>query len=474
MTATISRPTRAPHSEGFRSTDAEAFRPGEAATPAERGLLVGVAIRGQPELFSLEDSLSELGRLAATAGVVVVDVLTQTIEAPHPATYIGKGKLEELVTRVHAEDIDVVIFDNDLNPRQQREIEKAINNDNVKVLDRTALILDIFARHARTREGALQVELAQYEYRLPRLTRAWTHLARQVGGRAGGATGGVGVRGPGETQLESDRREIRKRIAFLRRQLEEVRTHREQYRLRRRAAHIPLIALVGYTNAGKSTLLNALSGADVLAVDQLFATLDPTTRRFVLPSGREALLTDTVGFIQKLPTQLVAAFRATLEEILEADLLLHVVDVSHPNVIEQASAVEDVLDELGAMRIPTVVALNKVDRLAGRPIPPDILEALPEAVPISALTGEGLDRLQARLDEVLEAQLGAAITVLIPYDQGELVDLCHRLGHIDHLEYRPEGTLVVGKLPPVLSARLQPYRVPDSGPRHRHRAPQSA
>lgn len=450
-----------------RLPDKEAFRPRDAelALPNDRGLLVGVAIRGQPELFSLEDSLSELARLAETAGVVVVDVLTQTIEAPNPATYIGKGKLDELVTRVHAENIGIVIFDNELNPRQQREIEKAINNDNVKVLDRTALILDIFAQHARTREGALQVELAQYEYRLPRLTRAWTHLARQVGGRAGGATGGVGVRGPGETQLESDRREIRKRIAFLRRQLEEVRTHREQYRLRRRAANIPLIALVGYTNAGKSTLLNALSGAEVLAVDQLFATLDPTTRRFTLPSGREALLTDTVGFIQKLPTQLVAAFRATLEEILEADLLLHVVDVSHPNVIEQASAVENVLDELGAMSIPAVVALNKVDRLAGRPIPPDILEALPDAVPISALTGEGLDRLQARLDEVLEAQLGAPITVLIPYDQGELVDLFHRLGHIDRLEYRPEGTLVVGKSPPALSARLRPYRLPQ---RHVH------
>lgn len=455
-----------------RLPDEEAFRPRDAelALPNDRGLLVGVAIRGQPELFSLEDSLSELARLAETAGVVVVDVLTQTIEAPNPATYIGKGKLDELVTRVHAENIGVVIFDNELNPRQQREIEKAINNDNVKVLDRTALILDIFAQHARTREGALQVELAQYEYRLPRLTRAWTHLARQVGGRAGGATGGVGVRGPGETQLESDRREIRKRIAFLRRQLEEVRTHREQYRLRRRAANIPLIALVGYTNAGKSTLLNALSGADVLAVDQLFATLDPTTRRFTLPSGREALLTDTVGFIQKLPTQLVAAFRATLEEILEADLLLHVVDVSHPNVIEQASAVEDVLDELGAMSIPAVVALNKVDRLGGRPIPPDILEALPDAVPISALTGEGLDRLQARLDEVLEAQLGAPITVLIPYDQGELVDLFHRLGHIDRLEYRPEGTLVVGKSPPALSARLRPYRLPQ---RHVHFHPRS-
>ncbi len=474
MTASVSRPLRPSHAEAnARLRPEESFRPQEAEASGERGLLVGVAIRGQPELFSLEDSLSELARLAATADVVVVDVLTQTIEAPHPATYIGKGKLEELVTRVHAEDIDVVIFDNELNPRQQREIEKAINDDNVKVLDRTALILDIFARHARTREGALQVELAQYEYRLPRLTRAWTHLARQVGGRAGGATGGVGVRGPGETQLESDRREIRKRIAFLRRQLEEVRTHREQYRLRRRAAHIPLIALVGYTNAGKSTLLNALSGADVLAVDQLFATLDPTTRRFVLPSGREALLTDTVGFIQKLPTQLVAAFRATLEEILEADLLLHVVDVSHPNVIEQASAVENVLDELGAMSIPTVVALNKVDRLAGRPLPPDILEALPEAVPISALTGEGLDRLQARLDEVLEAQLGETITVLIPYDQGELVALFHRLGHIDHLEYRPEGTLVVGKLPPVLGARLRPYRLPDSGHRHRPRTSQS-
>lgn len=472
MTPSVSRPPRPPRAEAeSRGRDEDAFRPRDADLPNDRGLLVGVAIRGQPELFSLEDSLSELARLAETAGVVVVDVLTQTIEAPNPATYIGKGKLDELVTRVHAEGIGVVIFDNELNPRQQREIEKAINNDNVKVLDRTALILDIFAQHARTREGALQVELAQYEYRLPRLTRAWTHLARQVGGRAGGATGGVGVRGPGETQLESDRREIRKRIAFLRRQLEEVRTHREQYRLRRRAANIPLIALVGYTNAGKSTLLNALSGADVLAVDQLFATLDPTTRRFTLPSGREALLTDTVGFIQKLPTQLVAAFRATLEEILEADLLLHVVDVSHPNVIEQASAVEDVLDELGAMSIPAVVALNKVDRLAGRPIPSDILEALPDAVPISALTGEGLDRLQARLDDVLEAQLGVPITVLIPYDQGELVDLFHRLGHIDRLEYRPEGTLVVGKSPPALSARLRPYRVTERSQRHVHHRP---
>ncbi|MCX7854112.1 MAG: 50S ribosome-binding GTPase, partial [Caldilineales bacterium] len=234
------------------------------------------------------------------------------------------------------------------------------------------------------------------------------------------------------------------------------------------------ISIVGYTNAGKSTLLNqltALAGpehtpAGVLAADMLFATLDPTTRRVRLPGGREVLVSDTVGFIQKLPTQLVAAFRATLEEILEADLLLHVVDVSHPNVIEQASAVEDVLDELGAMSIPAVVALNKVDRLAGRPIPPDILEALPDAVPISALTGEGLDRLQARLDDVLEAQLGAAITVLIPYDQGELVDLFHRLGHIDHLEYRPEGTLVVGKSPPTLSARLRPYRVTERPQRH--------
>ncbi len=422
----------------------------------ERGLLVGVAFKGQPALFSLKDSLDELERLAETAGVTVVGRMTQTLDKPNPATLIGKGKLEELVQRVKTENIQVVIFDEELSPRQQREIEKAIDDENVKVLDRTALILDIFAQHAHTREGALQVELAQYEYRLPRLTRAWTHLARQAGGRAGGATGGVGVRGPGETQLEIDRREIGRKIAQLKRELEEVRAHRERYRARRRQAHLPLVALVGYTNAGKSTLINALTPAQVRAEDKLFATLDPTTRRMALPSGREALITDTVGFIQKLPTDLVAAFRATLEEILEADLILHVVDASHPNALEQALTVEEVLDDLGAGHIPVVVAFNKMDLLPDHQIPPQLREDYPDAVPISALKGWGLDALLARIEAELIARM-TPVDVFIPYDQGDLVDMFHTYGVVEAIEHRPDGVHLRGRLPATLVGRFEPY-----------------
>ncbi len=422
----------------------------------ERGILVGTEIKGHPGLFAMEDSLAELARLADTAGVTVIDTLTQAIAEPNPATYIGSGKLEELVIRVREQDIQVVIFDDELSPRQQREIEKAIKDDTIKVLDRTALILDIFAQHAHTSEGALQVELAQYEYRLPRLTRAWTHLARQAGGRAGGATGGVGLRGPGETQLEIDRREIGRRIAFLHRQLDEVHTHREQYRSRRRQAPVPLIALVGYTNAGKSTLINALTHADVLAADQLFATLDPTTRKLPLPSGREAMITDTVGFIQKLPTQLVAAFRATLEEILDADLLLHVVDASHPNVVEQAVAVKEVLAELGAGDIPMVTALNKIDMLPNGQLDPDAEPDLPPGVPISALTHVGLEFLLDRVEQEL-TEIMVPIEVLIPYDSGEVVDLFHRHGLVARQAHMPQGTLISGRVPPSLLGRLQPY-----------------
>ena len=297
--------------------------------PVEQAVLVGVEIRGQPMLLDLEDSLAELTLLAKTASLVVAGRLTQRLETPNPATLMGKGKLAELKLLATELGANVVVFDDELSPRQQRELEKELGEE-IKVIDRTALILDIFARHARTREGAVQVELAQYEYRLPRLTRVWTHLARQAGGRAGGAAGGVGVRGPGETQLEVDRRDIGRRISFLKRELEEIRKHREQYRAQRRQSATPVVALVGYTNAGKSTLLNAISDADVLVEDQLFATLDPTTRRVELPSDRLALFSDTVGFIQKLPTQLIAAFRSTLEEVTEADLLVHVVDSHTP------------------------------------------------------------------------------------------------------------------------------------------------
>ena len=262
---------------------------------------MGVELKGERHLWRVEDSVDELAQLAATAGIEVVGRTIQRLEAPNPATYIGSGKVEEVLTWKRELGYDVLLFDDELLPRQQRNLEQELD---VKVLDRTALILDIFASHARTKEGSLQVELAQYEYRLPRLTRMWTHLSRQ-------AVGGVGLRGPGETQLESDRREIGRRIADLRRQLEEVRAHRRQYRSRRSKAGVPVVSIVGYTNSGKSTLLNALAGSDVLVEDRLFATLDPTTRRVELPNGSSVLFTDTVGFIHKLPTQLVAAFHAT-------------------------------------------------------------------------------------------------------------------------------------------------------------------
>ena len=426
----------------------------------ERAILVGVELQNQPSLLALEDSLDELALLAKTAGVHAIARITQRLESPNPATLIGVGKVEELRMAVTELGANVVIFDDELSPRQQRELEKALGEE-VKVVDRTALILDIFARHARTREGAVQVELAQYEYRLPRLTRAWTHLARQAGGRAGGASGGVGVRGPGETQLEVDRREINRRIAFLKQQLAEISKYRQHYRSQRRQSAMPVVAVVGYTNAGKSTLLNAIANADVLAEDQLFATLDPTTRRVRLPSDRLALLSDTVGFIQKLPTQLVAAFRSTLEEVNEADLLLHVVDISHANMEEQMAAVEEILDDLGAADKPMVVALNKIDRL-DRSDPDDaqiLAQALadnPNAVPISALNGEGLDRLLEVVDAALRERM-ARIDTLIPYSRGDLVAMLHEYGTVEMETHTEHGTHVVGRLPLELVGRLEPY-----------------
>nr|MBA3872653.1 GTPase HflX [Anaerolineae bacterium] len=292
----------------------------------ERTVLVAAQVKNARPLLKLEDSLLELTMLADTAGMEVVGQTIQRMQQIDPNTYVGSGKVEEIKEQMIELDAQAVIFDDELSPRHQRQLEKEFG-ESIKVLDRSALILDIFAQHARTREGALQVELAQYEYRLPRLTRQWTHLARQAGGgSARGGSGGVGLRGPGETQLEVDKREISRKISKLKEELEHVREHRRQYRGQRSRAGIPVIALVGYTNAGKSTLLRTITGSDVYVANQLFATLDPLTRKVDLPSGRHVLMTDTVGFIQKLPTNLIAAFRATLEEIIEADLLLHIVD----------------------------------------------------------------------------------------------------------------------------------------------------
>jgi len=426
--------------------------------PQERAFLVGIELAEAPMLLSMDDSLRELALLAHTADLSVVGEASQKIRQPDPKTYLGSGKVEEI--KALAEDVvaDVILFDDELSPRHQRELER-IFGDDVRIVDRTALILDIFALHARTREGALQVELAQYVYRLPRLTRAWTHLARQAGGGAGrsGAVGGVGLRGPGETQLEVDRREIGRRIAHLRRELEKVRSHRRRYRAQRKRAAIPTVAIVGYTNAGKSTLLNRLSGADVYVADHVFATLDPTTRRLELPGGRQMLLSDTVGFIQKLPTTLVAAFRATLEEIREADLLLHVVDITHPNCRAQAQAVQQTLEELEVGELPVVTALNKIDLL---PDPQAALEWVDEferAVPVSAVTGAGLSSLLAALEqELLEGM--AAIDVLIPYDQGRMISVFHEQGVVETIEHLRSAVHMRGRIPKALLSDFEAYR----------------
>ncbi len=426
--------------------------------PAERAFLVGVETYGSRALLGVQDSLAELALLADTAGLQVVGETYQKISKPDPQTFVGSGKVEEIQAFVEEVMADVVLFDDELSPRHQRELEKALL-DKVKILDRTALILDIFAQHARTREGALQVELAQYEYRLPRLTRQWTHLARQAGGAAGrGGTGGVGLRGPGETQLESDRREIANHITHLKKELEKVRAHRRRHRVQRQRNAVPVVAIVGYTNAGKSTLLNALVGSEETYVaDQLFATLDPTTRRVQLPNRRVALFTDTVGFIQKLPTTLVAAFRATLEEIREADVLLHVVDATHPNIRQQVQAVQETLEEINVHGLPTVLALNKIDRCADG-LPPETLALAEEtqAVPISALTGAGVPALLAKVEAELFAAL-VPLNVTIPYKAGQFISLFHEQGLVERTEHLETGVLIEGRVPERIVARFKPY-----------------
>ncbi|MFN2118497.1 MAG: GTPase HflX [Candidatus Promineifilaceae bacterium] len=419
--------------------------------PQERAFLVGVEIRDDLSLLPVEESIEELALLADTAGLEVVGSAIQRLNQPNSKTFVGPGKLEEIQMLVEELQAMVVVFDDELLPRQQRELERFFGED-IKVLDRTALILDIFAQHAQTREGKLQVELAQLEYRLPRLTRMWTHLVRQAGGRAGGSSGGVGLRGPGETQLETDRREINRRIAQVKEQLESVRAHRERHRAKRQQTELQVVAIVGYTNAGKSSLLNRISGADVYSADMLFATLDPTTRVVDMPGGREVLFTDTVGFIQKLPPEIVAAFRATLEEISNADILLHVVDATHPNVNEQIEAVEDTLAELGVDHLPTVIALNKTDLVKDGEVDLESITLDHPAVLVSAKTGEGIDSLLAALEAAMTQYL-VPLHVLLPYQRGDLLSLIYERGQVDDEAHSSEGIEVFGRIPP----RLAPY-----------------
>ncbi|HQL37842.1 MAG TPA: GTPase HflX [Anaerolineaceae bacterium] len=425
----------------------------------ERAFLVGVFLRSEPQLLGLDDSLAELRLLADTAGLNVVGESTQNLDQPHPDTYIGSGKVEEIKALAEETLTDVVIFDTELSPRHQRELEEKFQN-RIRVLDRTALILDIFAQHASTREGILQVELAQYEYRLPRLTRAWTHLARQAGGASGrsGSAGGVGLRGPGETQLEVDRREIRTRISSLKAELEKVRAHRSRYRSQRKRSQIPIVALVGYTNAGKSTLLNKISHSNVYVANQLFATLDPTTRRVQLPDNHWVLFTDTVGFIQKLPTQLIAAFRATLEEITEADLLLHMVDITHPNALAQWKAVQNTLVDINADHIPVITAMNKIDLLPNPEIAQEIVANTPLSVAISAKKGTGIADMLTMIEKQLyETQI--PIQIRLPYQEGQLISLIHEQGHVSSIHHERNSVTIHGSVPGRLYTQFQPYLV---------------
>ncbi|MDY6846596.1 MAG: GTPase HflX [Chloroflexota bacterium] len=429
----------------------------ETEAPQEKALLIGVCLHSEENLLPLDDSLAELSLLADTAGVEVVGSITQNLNTPSSKTFIGSGKVEEVKIMAEELVVDMVIFDNELSPRHQRELEKELGQS-IRVIDRTALILDIFAQHAQTSEGSLQVELAQYEYRLPRLTRAWTHLARQAGGGGGraGGVGGVGLRGPGETQLEVDRQMISRRIDLLKEELEKVRAHRMRYRQRRKKSQIPVVSLVGYTNAGKSTLLNKLSSSDVYVADQLFATLDPTTRRVKLPGGQTALFTDTVGFIQKLPTELVAAFRATLEEISEADVLLHVVDITHLNASAQVKSVQETLIDIGAGDIPTVTAFNKIDLLKDPETAVENLKEFSSTFPISAFTGQGLDELLSAIEtELFETYV--ELDVLIPYQEGQLISKLHEFGQVHEVKNIEKGTRIKGLIPRRFIHQFEPY-----------------
>ncbi|HEY0755348.1 MAG TPA: GTPase HflX [Ktedonobacteraceae bacterium] len=426
-----------------------------------RAILVGVDLPTTD--WPVEESLEELAQLAKTAGTQCVERVVQRLQRPHPGTLLGTGKIEEIAALVRYHDCDAVIFDLELAPGQHRNLERELET---QVLDRTALILIIFGQRARTKEGRLQVELAQVEYDLPRLARAWSHLSRQKGS--------VQQRGEGEKQIEVDRRLLRRQKDRLEEEVEQVRVQRQLHRDRRKSAGAPVVALVGYTNAGKSTLLNRLASAQSVAEDKLFATLDPMTRRVKFSGGQEILLTDTVGFVQRLPTTLVAAFRATLEEVAEADLLIHVVDAASPTVHRQIEAVEQVLKEIGAGERPMIVAINKADKLqrdlpvivnengTHEPVSHALLQhgSLTDTLPsvrVSGLTGAGIDELLRCISENLVLQF-THLDVLIPYNRGELVARFHQFGAIEEESYEPGGTRIRGHMPATQAGALRLFR----------------
>lgn len=416
--------------------------------------------------FSLEESMIEMRELIRTAGLSLEGEIIQRQKEVNPKTYIGSGKVEEARQLMEENDCCTIIFDAELSPGQQKSLENifnrnALQNDflvsdqEIKVVDRTALILDIFAQHAKTREGKLQVDLALHEFRKPRLTKMWTHLERQSG------AGGVGLRGPGESQLEIDRRLVRDRIILLKRKIDDIQKQRTIHRRGRKRAGLPLLSLVGYTNAGKSSVLNSLTRAGVMAESMLFATLDPTTRKVKLPGESthpEFLLTDTVGFIQKLPTNLVAAFRATLEEVEEADVLVHVIDVANPSWDKQERAVRAVLSDMGVGDKPIVRVLNKIDLLDDEEAEMLRYEAAfaENTVAVSALYGEGMEDFVEAVEDALNSML-TSIELIIPYSDGQEMNIIHEQGVVETIDYRTEGTYVLGRVPPAVANRLQKY-----------------